>query len=121
MWTQPTMEPWEKDGKIPIIREIWKLPDHKSLLEDVATICLVKKKKKKRERGRDFHRIFERIAMNTEKNKQQGNPKEESSDVLSIIKDLFGYSLKYWRSDKDCQTIHVYINSFYYTSFKRIQ
>ena len=46
---------------------------------------------------------------------------EESSDVLSIIKDLFGYSLKYERPDKDCQTMYVYINSFYYTSFKRIQ
>lgn len=42
-------QPWnlEKDEKIPVIREIWTLPDHKSLLEDVATICLVKKKKKK--------------------------------------------------------------------------
>lgn len=67
-----------------------------------------------------FSKETEKNSNKYRKNKQ-GNPKAESSDVLSIIKDLFGYSLKYLRSDKDRQTIHVYINSFYYTSFKRIQ
>lgn len=67
-----------------------------------------------------FSKETEKNSNKYRKNKR-GNPKAESSDVLSIIKDLFGYSLKYLRSDKDRQTIHVYINSFYYTSFKRIQ
>jgi hypothetical protein len=41
-----------------------------------------------------FSKETEKNSNKYRKNKR-GNPKAESSDVLSVIKDLFGYSLKY--------------------------
>lgn len=52
LWTPLAVEPWEKDGKILVIIEIWKLPAHKSLFwKMLPTFLFSLKKKGSREGG----------------------------------------------------------------------
>ena len=85
-------------------------------------LLFVKLKKKRSGReGGIFTGDWKNSNKYRKKQRTRQPQREESSDVLSTIKDLFGYSLKYERSDKDHQTIYVYINLFYCISFQRIQ